>query len=184
MGDENAGQAYELSWASIEDEIANGVTHGIGLALAIGGLCSLIVLTAYGGDLPHIVGCSVYGVSLVVLYGASTLYHLARETHLKKILQTVDHIAIYFLIAGTYTPFTLVDLHGFWSWLLFCLVWGIATLGIIAKITWGDRWRSLSLASYLGLGWSCLIAARPLLESVPPARWPGCLPAAWPTRSA
>lgn len=135
--------------------------------LAVGGLCSLVVLTVYRGNLSHIVGCTVFGVSLVTLYGASTLYHVARQPRLKKFLQIVDHIAIFLLIAGTYTPFTLVNLHGFWSWTLFGLVWSLATLGIVAKIRWGDRWRWLSLAAYLGMGWCCLIAAKPLIESVP-----------------
>ena len=127
MAEWNIRSGHELTWTTIEDEFANGVTHGIGLLLAIGGFCSLIVLTSYGGDLSHIIGCMVYGISLVVLYGASTLYHFVRQPRLKRILQTVDHVAIYFFIAGTYTPFTLVNLHGFWSWMLFGLVWGLAT---------------------------------------------------------
>lgn len=167
MATDESRQPHAVTWTSIEDEIANGITHGIGLMLAVGGLCSLVVLTVYRGDLSHIVGCTVFGVSLVTLYGASTLYHVVRQPRLKKTLQIVDHIAIFLLIAGTYTPFTLVNLHGFWSWTLFGLVWSIATLGIIAKIRWGDRWRWLSLAAYLGMGWCCLIAAKPLIESVP-----------------
>jgi hemolysin III len=167
MTNGNSRPSHELTWTTIEDEFANSVTHGIGLLLAIGGFCSLVVLTSYGGDLSHIIGCMVYGVSLVVLYGASTLYHFVRQPRLKKLLQTVDHVAIYFFIAGTYTPFTLVNLHGFWSWMLFGLVWGLGMMGIIAKITWGDRWGWLSVVAYLGLGWCCLIAAKPLLESVP-----------------
>jgi hemolysin III len=139
--------SHELSWTTIEDEIANSVTHGIGLVLAIGGFCSLVVLTVYGGDLSHIIGCTVYGLSLVVLYGVSTLYHFVRQPRLKKTLQTVDHAAIYFFIAGTYTPFTFVNLHGFWSWTLLALVWGLATVGIAAKIMWGDRWLWLSLVA-------------------------------------
>ncbi len=167
MSTEDPQSTHEVTWTSIEDEIASGITHGIGLMLAIGGLCSLVVLTVFRGNLTHFLGCTVYGLSLVVLYGASTLYHTVREPRLKRILQIVDHVAIYFLIAGTYTPFTLVNLHGFWSWLLFSLVWSLALLGIAAKLRWGDRYRWVSLVAYVGLGWSCLIAARPIIESVP-----------------
>lgn len=167
MTTDESKQPQAVTWTSIEDEFANGVTHGIGLMLAMGGLCSLVVLTAYRGDLSHIVGCTVFGVSLVILYGASTLYHVVTQPRLKKTLQIVDHVAIFLLIAGTYTPFTLVNLHGFWSWTLFGLVWSLATLGIVAKLRWGDRWRWLSLVAYLSLGWCCLIAVKPLIESVP-----------------
>lgn len=168
---QEAGVSAErkVSLYRIEDEIANGVTHGIGLMMAFGGLCSLIVLTVARGNIWHIVGCTVYGLSLVILYSASTIYHLVQEPRWKEALRKLDHVAIYLLIAGTYTPFTLVSLHGAWSWILFGIVWGLATIGIVAKILWGDRWQWVSLAAYLGLGWSALIAARPIIESIPMA---------------
>jgi hemolysin III len=160
---------HKVTLYRIEDEIASGVTHGIGLMMAFGGLCSLIVLTTARGSIWQIVGCTVFGISLVILYLASTLYHFVQEPVWKESLRKLDHVAIYLLIAGTYTPFTLVNLHGVWSWILFGLVWGLATFGIVAKIWWGDRWQWLSLAAYLGLGWSALIAARPIIESIPMA---------------
>jgi hemolysin III len=159
----------EVTLERIEDELANGVTHGIGLMLAVGGLCSLIVLTvASGGGFLHILGCTVYGVSLVVLYAASTLYHSTRHPERKEFFRKLDHVAIYGLIAGTYTPFTLVNLHGPVSWLLFGAVWSLAILGIVAKIRWGDRWQSLSLAAFIGLGWLGVVAAKPILATFPP----------------
>ena len=153
--------------ASIENEIANGVTHGIGLLLAIGGLCSLIVLTAYHGTVWHIVGCTIYGASLVILYTASTLYHSVQRPALKAVLRTIDHAAIFLLIAGTYTPFTLVNLHGPLGWTLFAAVWTLAVIGIAMKIIWGHRWQWFSLAMYLGMGWLCLLAAKPLMAVIP-----------------
>lgn len=158
---------HVVTITSIEDEIANGVTHGIGLLLAIGGLCSLVVLTAYRGNVWHVVGCVVYGTSLVVLYTASTLYHFVQRPELKAILRTVDHAAIYLLIAGTYTPFTLVNLQGPLGWGLFAAVWTLAVAGIAMKIIWGHRWFWLSLSMYLIMGWLCLFAARPLMDSIP-----------------
>jgi len=156
-----------VSIASIEDEIANGVTHGIGLLLAIGGLCSLCVLTAYHGNVWHIVGCSIYGASLVILYTASTLYHSVQRPALKAMLRTVDHAAIFLLIAGTYTPFTLVNLRGPLGWSLFAAVWTLAVIGITMKIVWGHRWQWVSLAMYLAMGWICLFAAKPLMAAIP-----------------
>ncbi len=153
--------------ASIEDEIANGVTHGIGLLLAIGGLFSLCVLTAYRGNVWHIVGCTIYGLSLVILYMASTLYHSVQKPAAKAVLRTVDHAAIFLLIAGTYTPFTLVNLRGPLGWGLFAAVWTLAVIGIVMKIVWGHRWQWFSLAMYIGMGWICLFAARPLMASLP-----------------
>lgn len=157
-----------VTFERIEDEIANGLTHGIGMLLAFGGFCSLIVLTfARGGSVWHIIGCAVYGVSLVLLYAASTLYHSAREPVRKEFFRKLDHVAIYGLIAGTYTPFTLVNLHGPISWILFGSVWSLAILGIVVKIRWGDRWQWVSLAAFIGLGWMGVVAAEPILKTFP-----------------
>ncbi len=160
--------SHDLSFGRIEDELANAVTHGIGLMLAVGGLCSMIILTSFrGGNYWHIVGCTVYGVSLVVLYGASTMYHASKDPIRKEMFRKLDHAAIYGLIAGTYTPFTLVNLHGPISWILFTSVWSLATVGIVAKIVWGDRWQWLSLTAFIGLGWFGVVAAKPILEVNP-----------------
>jgi hemolysin III len=157
-----------VSVERIEDEIANAATHGIGLMLAVGGLCSMVVLTSFRiSSYWHVIGCTVYGVSLVVLYAASTLYHSSKDPARKEMFRKLDHAAIYGLIAGTYTPFTLVNLHGPISWILFAGVWSLAIAGIVVKILWGDRWQWLSLTAFIGLGWLGVLAAKPILETFP-----------------
>ncbi|MBY0589457.1 hemolysin III family protein [bacterium] len=161
-------QNNSVSVDRIEDEIANAATHGIGLMFAMGGLCSMIVLMAFrGGSFWHIAGCTVYGISLVVLYAASTLYHSTKHPARKEMFRKLDHAAIYGLIAGTYTPFTLVNLHGPISWILFAGVWVLAIAGIVVKILWGDRWQWLSLTAFIGLGWMGVLAAKPIFETFP-----------------
>ena len=115
----------------VEDEIASAITHGIGLVLSIAGLCVLVTLAALYGTVWHIVGCSIYGGSLTILYGASTTYHCARTPRARSILRVVDHVCIFLLIAGTYTPFTLTTLRGTWGWSLLIAVWTCAVIGII-----------------------------------------------------
>jgi hemolysin III len=149
------------------EELANCVTHGIGLVLSLAGLVALIVLARLYGGVWQIVSGGVYGASLVILYTASTLYHGARSPRAKRIFQVVDHCCIYLLIAGTYTPFTLVTLRGGWGWTLFGLVWGIALAGILFRVLFGDRHRPLAVASYILLGWLCVIAVKPILAHVP-----------------
>ena len=127
----------------------------------------MVVLTSLRGNPWHIVGCGIYGVSLVMLYGASTAYHGARRPRVKRILRTVDHIAIYLLIAGTYTPFTLVNLRGPWGWTLFGLVWSLAVVGTLFKLIVRDHPEWFSLSIYLTMGWVCVIAAKPILEIAP-----------------
>src|SRR5262249_53107467 len=112
----------------IYEEIANSVTHGIGLALSVVGLVALIILACLNGSALCIISCSVYGATLVLLYTASTLYHSFRSARLKHIFKIVDHCSIYLLIAGTYTPFTLVMMRGGWGWSLFGIVWTLTCL--------------------------------------------------------
>ncbi|HEX3559277.1 MAG TPA: hemolysin III family protein [Pyrinomonadaceae bacterium] len=149
------------------EELANCVTHGVGLVLSLAGLVALIVVARLYGGVWQIVSGGVYGASLVILYTASTLYHGARSPRAKRIFQVVDHCCIYLLIAGTYTPFTLVTLRGGWGWTLFGLVWGIALAGILFRVLFGDRHRPLAVASYILLGWLCVIAVKPILAHVP-----------------
>jgi hemolysin III len=149
------------------EEVANCVTHGIGLALSVAGLFALVTLAWLSGDAWHIVSGTVYGASLVTLYLASTLYHGARTERAKHLLQILDHCCIYLLIAGTYTPFTLVTLRGGWGWTLFGLVWGLSLTGILFRIIFGTRYRPVAVASYVLLGWLCVIAAKPILTLVP-----------------
>jgi hemolysin III len=149
------------------EEVANCATHGVGLALSVAGFIALVVLAWAHGDAWHIVSCGVYGASLVALYLASTLYHGARAPRAKQMLQALDHCGIYLLIAGTYTPFTLVTLRGPWGWTLFGLVWGLALAGILFRVLFGTRYRPLAVASYVLLGWLCVVAVKPILELVP-----------------
>lgn len=137
------------------------------MALSVAGLAVLVTLAALRGTVWHIVGCSVYGATLVVLYTASTFYHSLRSPRLKRFFRILDHASIYLLIAGTYTPFTLVNLRGGWGWMLFGLVWGLAALGILFKIFFVDRFPIASTAVYLLMGWLAVIAIKPLLMLVP-----------------
>lgn len=153
---------------SVGEEITHTITHGLGLLLSIAGLAVLVVFASVRGDAWHIVGCSIYGATLVLLYTASTLYHGIPWSRAKRVFRVLDHTAIYLLIAGTYTPFTLVNLRGGWGWTLFGLVWGLALLGTVLEVAARGRFKGLSLMLYLGLGWLVAIAIKPLLESVAP----------------
>ena len=149
------------------EEIANCATHGVGLALSVAGFVALVALAYAYGDVWHVASCGVYGASLVALYLASTLYHGARAPRAKQVFQALDHCGIYLLIAGTYTPFTLVTLRGPWGWTLFGLVWGLALAGILFRVLFGTRYRPVAVASYVLLGWLCVVAVKPILELVP-----------------
>src|ERR1041385_6793381 len=140
------------------EELANCVTHGVGLALSVAGFVALILLAWGSGDALHVASVSVYGASLVTLYAASTLYHAASCVRAKRLLQVLDHCGIYLLIAGTYTPFTLLMLRGGWGWTLFGLAWGIALGGILFRLVFGTRYRAAAVASYVALGWLCVVA--------------------------
>lgn len=149
------------------EEVANCATHGLGLALSVAGFVALVVLAWSYGDAWHVASCGVYGASLVALYLASTLYHGARAPRAKQLFQALDHCGIYLLIAGTYTPFTLVTLRGPWGWTLFGLVWGLALAGILFRVLFGTRYRPVAVASYVLLGWLCVVAVKPILALVP-----------------
>lgn len=149
------------------EEIANAVTHGVGLFLSVVGLAALVILASLYGGAWQIVSGSIYGASLVTLYLASTLYHSTRSGRAKNLLRVLDHCCIYILIAGTYTPFTLVSLRGGWGWTLFGLVWVLSLAGILGKILFGQRFKIASVVSYLFLGWLCVIAIKPILAVVP-----------------
>lgn len=148
------------------EELANALTHGVGALAAAAAAVVLIVLTARQGDAWSVVGVSVFGASLVALYSASTAYHAARAPRARARLKVVDHAAIYLLIAGTYTPFTLVGLRGAWGWALFGVIWGLALVGVIFKIFFTGRLPRLSTAIYVAMGWMVLIAVAPLVRSV------------------
>jgi hemolysin III len=160
-----------MSPARLREEKLNALTHGLGLVLSLVGIPGLVVMALRHGDTWHIVSCSIYGGSLITLYAASMFYHMARRDSLRELFRIVDHACIYLLIAGTYTPFTLVTLRGEWGWTLFGLVWGLALAGVFGKIFWTGRFEIASTVIYVLMGWLALIAIEPIIERFPP----GCL---------
>ena len=156
---------------TVGEEIASSVTHGVGLAGSIVALPFLILAAARDGDAWRVTSAAIFGSSLIILYAASTLYHalpysLARAKH---VFRVIDHSAIYFLIAGTYTPFLLGPLRGPWGWSLFIVIWLLAVAGIVMKSTLGIRWVRASTIVYLLMGWIGIVAVKPLLDRVSPA---------------
>ncbi len=149
------------------EELANSLTHGVGALLAIGGVAVLVTQAALHGDAWHVVACSIYGAAMVVLYTASTLYHGVSSPRAKEALRVFDHSAIFLLIAGTYTPFTLVTLRGPWGWSVFGVVWGLAAAGIFLEIVFPGRWPALSLVLYIAMGWVVVVAVKPVLAALP-----------------
>jgi len=144
----------------------NSISHLIGAALALAGLIVLVVLASQQGDPWKIVSFSIYGATLFLLYSASTLYHSWRGPA-KALFQKIDHVAIYLLIAGTYTPFTLVTLNGPWGWSLFGVVWGLAVIGIVLDTLHRSGKRVLQIIIYILMGWIILIAMYPLTQNLP-----------------
>jgi hemolysin III len=159
-------KAALVSRISVE-ELANSVTHGVGLALSAVGFAVLLVLAVIRGGAWQIASCTIYGSTLICLYAASTLYHGATSSRWKRALKIFDHCAIYLLIAGTYTPFTLVNLRGGWGWSLFGAVWCFALAGILFKLWFVDHFKILSPLLYIAMGWLALVAVRPMLAKVP-----------------
>jgi hemolysin III len=150
------------------EELANSVSHGVGVAAAVAATPILIVGATHRGGAGAIVGGAVFGTSMILLYLASTLYHAFPTGRGKRLLQKLDHSAIFLLIAGTYTPFTLGVLGGAWGWSLFGVVWGIAAGGIALKLLAGVRYKKLSAGMYVAMGWMVLVAIHPLWIGVPP----------------
>jgi hemolysin III len=158
---------HDLEPWKLGEAIANSVTHGIGAMLSAIGLIALIVMASMRGGARLIVSVSVYGVTLCLLYLISTLYHAIRAPRARRIFRVLDHDSIYLLIAGTYTPFTLIVLRGGWGWTLFGLVWAIAAAGIVLKAFATGRFEGLSSALYILMGWLVIIAIKPLLRTLP-----------------
>ncbi len=154
---------------SLGEEIANSISHGIGAVAALVSAPVLIVAATQRGDRRYLFAASVFAVTMVLLYLTSTIYHALPRTKAKRVFRLLDHGAIYLLIAGTYTPITLGVLRGFWGWMLFGAVWTLALLGIVLKAVGGFRYPRLSTALYLGMGWLCVVALRPLWLHIAPA---------------
>jgi len=150
------------------EELANGLTHGFGLLLGIAGLVLVVVFAALRGTVWHVVGGSIFGATLVLLYASSTLYHSLRPGRAKRLFGIFDHAAIFLLIAGTYTPFMLGPLRGPWGWTLFGMIWALAICGVLLEAITKGRARRLQLALYLGMGWLIVVALKPLVDNVSP----------------
>jgi hemolysin III len=152
---------------TLQEELANSLTHGAGALLSATGLAVLVVLAAHSGTAWHVVSFSIYGATLVLLYTASTLYHSFRNPQVKHVLRIIDHSSIYLLIAGSYTPFTLVTLRGVWGWSLFGAIWGIALLGILFQSFSRHRFKRAAVLLYVLMGWLVLVAIKPLVSHLP-----------------
>jgi len=150
------------------EEIANSISHGIGMTLAIAGVILLVTFGALYGNAWHVVSFAVFGISMIVLYLASTLYHGVQEPGLKAKLNKFDHSAIYILIAGSYTPISLISLRGWVGWTIFGMIWSLAIAGIVFKIWfYKPKWRNLSTLLYVAMGWLVLFAIVPVIQHVP-----------------
>ena len=152
---------------SKKEELANSITHGIGVALGVAALVILVVFASMQGDAWKIVSFSIYGTSLVVLYTASTLYHSFSSPKVKHYFKIMDHAAIYLLIAGTYTPILLVMLRGTLGWTMFGIIWGLALMGILFKLFFVNRFNVVSTIIYLLMGWLIIFAAKPMIDFIP-----------------
>lgn len=153
---------------SVKEEIANSITHGVGLVLAIAGLGVLIAFASRLGNAWHVVSCTIFATTLILQYTFSTLYHSIQLPRVKSVMRVLDHSAIFLLIAGTYTPFMLVNLRGSWGWTLFGIVWTLALFGVLFQVSLLRRWQGISLALYIGMGWVVVIAIKPMLNAVAP----------------
>ncbi|QED37330.1 hemolysin III family protein [Antarcticibacterium arcticum] len=150
------------------EEKLNVISHGFGFALSILGLLLLVFKANEYGELKHLVSFSIFGASLILLYAASTFYHSAKSPRLRYRLNILDHASIYVLIAGTYTPYALVTLHGVVGWSIFGVVWTLAVIGVILKLFYTGRYNLFSTAMYVLMGWIIVFAIKPLYDSLDP----------------
>ena len=149
------------------EELANAITHGIGVALSIAALVLLITFPALRGDVRGVTCGAIFGATLIMAYAASTAYHCMRSESAKKLGRKLDHASIFLLIAGTYTPLVLVSLRGPWGWSLFGVVWGLCVAGVILKFFLAGRFRVLSTVIFILMGWLIMIAIKPLAAALP-----------------
>lgn len=149
-----------------KEEFAHALTHGIGAVLSVVALVVMLLWTSTHGDAWHVVAATIYGASLILLYTASTLYHAFPWPKAKAMFQQLDHAAIYILIAGTYTPYALINLRDAWGWTLMGVAWGIAIVGVALELCMKKRVGWLSLSLYLGMGWMAIIAINPMIDNV------------------
>ena len=152
---------------TLGEEIFNSVSHGVGTLLEIGGMVVLIVFSAIYADAWAVVSASIYGATLTILYAMSTLYHSLTNNKAKKFFRIMDHNSIFLLIAGTYTPFTLVALRGGLGWTLFGIVWGATVLGVIFNSINLEKYKKISLVCYIAMGWVIIMAIKPMIAALP-----------------
>ena len=152
---------------SLAEEIANSITHGLGVLLSVAGLTLLVSYAAHQADVWRVVSFSIYGTTLVLLFLASTLYHSLWHPKAKRVFKMLDHCSIYLLIAGTYTPFLLVSIRSTMGWILFAVIWTLAMAGIIFKVAFGSRFKKLSIGTYLFMGWLVVVASSELMNKLP-----------------
>ncbi len=152
--------------SQFDEEIWNSITHGLGILLSVGGGATLITLAAIFAGPREVVATFIFTATLVLLYSASTLYHAIPFPLAKRRLKVFDHCAIFLLIAGTYTPFTIVGLKGAWGWSLFGVIWGLAVLGVVLKLFFTERFPKLSVVAYVVMGWIIIIALPPLVRQL------------------
>jgi hemolysin III len=165
-------QSYSRREPSTAEEIANSISHGLGLLASLAATPILIIAAMKAGSAATIFGAAVFALSMVSLYLASTLYHVLPERRGKGFFRILDHAAIFLLIAGTYTPFTLGVMRGPWGWTLLGMIWSLAIIGLILKAVPATRYSRASIVLYVAMGWLAIIAARPILSQVP---FPGVL---------
>ena len=158
--------ARPIKKESIGEEIANAITHGVGALLSIAAIVILVVIAAIHGNAWHITGFAIFGATLFVLYLSSTLYHALTHASVKTLFRKFDHMSIYLLIAGTYTPFCLIALQGWAGWTILGVVWGCAIVGIVVKAFHTGKHEKLSTAMYVLMGWAVLPAIKLLYDSV------------------
>lgn len=158
----------KTAFYTVKEEFANSLTHAIGAALSVVGLILLVTLAAMYGDAWRVVSFTIYGLSLLVLYLVSTIYHSVRRPRLKRIMRILDHASIYLLIAGTYTPFLLVHMRDTVGWTLLGVVWGMAIVGIIFKTFFTGRFEFAATAAYVVMGWLAILAYQEMMNAVPP----------------
>jgi hemolysin III len=160
---------YDTQHYSPLEERTNIISHAIGLVLSCIALLLMLVRAGRSGEVLPIVSAAIFGISLIALYTASTLYHSARDPKVRSRLRINDHATIYILIAGTYTPFTLITLHGWIGWTIFGISWGMALTGVILKLFFTGKYHLLSTLMYVCMGWIIIFAIKPLINNLPSA---------------
>lgn len=164
MSTEHSKSYRELSTG---EEIANSITHGIGALLSIAAFVILIIVASKKDDIWHLVSFSIYGITLVLLYLSSTLYHSFTKPRIKNLFARFDHVSIFLLIAGTYTPILLTTIHGTQGWMMFVIIWSLAIAGAVIRSIYLYRFRKLMVAVYLGMGWMFILVGKQIIQNLP-----------------